>query len=63
MENSWQDKQPFVGFFLWRGGGVLKGKKSADKLDLLRSGASAVSCEISSQSFSKKKRKGLGPAL
>lgn len=42
-------------------GGVLEGKKSADKLDLVRLGASAVWSEISSQSFSKDRgREGRG---
>ncbi len=50
---------------VWGGGGcVLEGKKRADKLDLVRLGASAVWSEISSQSFSKKRgREGRGGLL
>lgn len=39
VENSWQDKQPFVGRF---SGVVLEGEKGTDKLDLLCLGALAV---------------------
>ncbi len=51
----------FFFFFFFLEGGVLEGKKSADKLDLVRLGASAVWSEISSQSFSKERgREGRG---
>lgn len=57
VENSWQDKQPFVKrfFFLFFGRGCSGGKERR-KLDLLHLGASAVWSEISSQSFSKGER-------